>query len=341
MRYSSRFFLYAPFLVLVAILGVAMLRWWSLAAPLESRLTHDNGREIAPGVTLRFAQEETGGFPFEIDVVMSNVEIAVATPRGPFVWHTERFARHSLTYGPDVIVFEAAGRQGLAWTDSGGARHDLQFVPGSLRASAILKQGRVERFDLDLVDPESPDISGARVQLHARQDATGNGIEFFASADAMHFSLAHAGMGRALHQLRLQGVIAPAASFTTLLSGLSDWRSSAENWRARAGTLSLSELAFQFDNVTATARGRLSLDGAHRPSGALDLVLSGAMVPPAAYESYGPLARALAVTAGTTGRPRGARLLLHDGFADLVPADDGRSLPAESDEHLGRLDPLY
>src|SRR5215469_14760448 len=108
MRYSSRFFLYAPFVLLVALAAAAMVRWWFVAGVFENRLRQANGHEIVPGVTLRFASEQTSGFPFNLDTVMDRVAITVQSTRGPIIWRSEHFAIHALTYGRAQEIFEGA-----------------------------------------------------------------------------------------------------------------------------------------------------------------------------------------------------------------------------------------
>ena len=112
MRYSNRVFLYAPFVILLILATVAMIRWRDVAHKWETKLLAANsGSEIAPGVTLHFASEEIGGFPFNVDVVLNHLAIAMQSTRGPISLASERFAIHSLTYGRAQQVMEAAGLQ--------------------------------------------------------------------------------------------------------------------------------------------------------------------------------------------------------------------------------------
>ena len=66
------------------------------------------------------------GFPFNLDVVFDGFP-GVGRDRcmGRAVWRAEHFALHALTYGRDETIFEAAGKQSLAWTDGDGKRHTL------------------------------------------------------------------------------------------------------------------------------------------------------------------------------------------------------------------------
>src|SRR5262245_33092757 len=109
MKYSSRFFLYAP-IALVVLLALAVSWQWSRTAhAVEARLAALKGHEALPGVTLDWARADVSGFPFRIDVVFQGLSAHGQGARGPFRWDSERFAVHSLTYGADKDVFEAAG----------------------------------------------------------------------------------------------------------------------------------------------------------------------------------------------------------------------------------------
>src|SRR5215472_12638302 len=124
MRYSSRLFLYAPFVILLAIATAAMLRWRQLATEWETKLLAANrGEEIAPGVTLHFASEAISGFPFNLDAVLERPVFSVQSTRGPISLESEHFAIHALTYGRAQQIFEAAGKQILKWTDTEGGTH--------------------------------------------------------------------------------------------------------------------------------------------------------------------------------------------------------------------------
>jgi hypothetical protein len=274
-RYSSRLFLYAPFVVLLALALASVINWWHLENHLERQLVQANrGREIAPGVSLHFAAESIGGCPFNLDTVLDNVTLAVKAPSGPFVWHADRFAIHTLTYGRELTIFEAAGTQTLAWTDAEGEAHRFVFVPGSLRASAIVQGGRLVRFDLDLNGIGGREISGMRAQVHLRHSPAQDAIDVVASADALHLAPdLQTGFGADIARLSVAGRVRPATSLSLLLSGRDEWRNAANTWRARGGSFLLDRLDLAAGRIDAESRGAGSLDANHRPAGALDLTV--------------------------------------------------------------------
>ena len=110
LKYSSRFWLYAPLMVFLGIAAWAMGHWWVVASALDRKLTALNGHEAMPGVTVSYASKTISGFPFNIDIVFTGLKIAGAGPHGPFAWSTERFALHRLTYGRAQDIYEAAGQ---------------------------------------------------------------------------------------------------------------------------------------------------------------------------------------------------------------------------------------
>ena len=52
MRYSNRFFLYAPLALLLILAAVVVSHWWKVAGALDTRLKAMKGHDAVPGVTL-------------------------------------------------------------------------------------------------------------------------------------------------------------------------------------------------------------------------------------------------------------------------------------------------
>ncbi len=165
MKYSSRFFLYAPLALFLSLAAGTGVYWWIVAGALSARLDAMNGREAMPGVTLRFTSKSVSGFPFNLDVLFAGLSVTVKTPHGPASWTTEKFAMHGLTYGREQFIYEAAGRQALRWTDLAGKPHAMPFEVGDLHASTISGRARLSRFDLDCVGFGSPALTAGRVQI--------------------------------------------------------------------------------------------------------------------------------------------------------------------------------
>src|SRR6185369_6682494 len=137
MNYSSRFFLYAPFVLLLALAAFAGVTWWMAASKVADTLEAANGHDIAPGVKITFASKRVAGFPFRLDVTLEHLKIETHNTNGPLSWTMEHFAAHALTYGREQMIFEAAGKQALEWVDDDGAPRGLAFITAASHASLI------------------------------------------------------------------------------------------------------------------------------------------------------------------------------------------------------------
>lgn len=275
MKYSHRFFLYAP-VAAVGVLVAAAAIYWSVAAhTFSKRLDALNGREIAPGVTLHFDSKAIGGFPFRLDTVLMGMRIDVAATHGPASWRAEEFALHMLDYSATALVFEAAGKQALSWHDANGAPHGVTFVPGLLRASASLGGG-IERFDLELIGTAGAPIRVARSELHLRRASDADAFDLVFTAGDVHLpARQQTALGDAISKLRLTARLAPADNWNALLSGKGDWRKAADDWRAHSGALDIAQLEIVWGKVNARGIGLLTLDGARRPEGLVKLKIAG------------------------------------------------------------------
>lgn len=253
-KYSSRFWLYAPLAMLLALAGLVISHWWSRATELDKALKAMNGHQAVPGVTISWASQTISGFPFRMDVVFSDFLTRAEGPRGPLVWHSDRFALHALTYGRPHDIFEAAGPQTLAWTDADGVRHQLSFLPGSLRASSIADGKGLTRFDLDMVDAGGRDSDGrpftaGRVQFHMRRDPKSDALDLALSAVEVNGS--GTPFGGHLRNLDLYSRVTQGSAFGRLLAGRAGWMDALMAWRNQGGAVINGPLHVQSSDVTA------------------------------------------------------------------------------------------
>lgn len=327
MTYSHRFFLYAPLALLLLVGAVVGAHWWSAATALGRRLDAMRTHEAMPGVTIGYAARSLAGFPFNLDAVFDDFRIAVATPHGPVVWRAEHFALHALTYGRDETIFEAAGRQALSW----GRDRRLAFEVGSLHASAILADGALSRFDLDLVAFGSRALTAQRLQLHLRRNA--GVLDVAASGEELRLSPSFRGaLGETLHSVALQGEVSSPRTFDGLRAGRVDWRSAVEAWRAAQGSFRLAPLEIVSDTLQMTGTGNVELDEARRPAGLIDFKVAG-MPDWLRRDAQGAFADALRGRAAKAGDNEsgkmGVVLGARDGIAYL------------GDAPVGLVEPLY
>lgn len=342
MRYSHRFFLYAPVAALV-VLAAAVALYWSVSVQAFARkLDAMNGAEVAPGVTLHFKSDSLSGFPFRVDAVLKNLRLDVAGPHGQASWQTEKFALHMLDYSAATLVFEAAGQQQLSWHDAAGKAQALSFLPGLLRASVHSRGGRFERFDIELVAARLADFAIARGGFHLRRDPKSDAFDLVATATDLHLiSSVPSALGDVIPRFRLDARLAPGGPWDALFAGGGDWRSAAKNWQAHQGGLSVDHLEIAWGKADAKGAGLLMLDGARRPYGEIKLAVTGyqALADEAARRHLvkgpqqsliaGVMAEADAAAPRDPGAPLPVTLAFKDGLAYV------NSTPA------GFLNPLY
>jgi hypothetical protein len=254
MKYSSRFWLYAPLALFLALAVWVMSHWWSRAAELDIALKAMNGHQAVPGVTVSWGSHTISGFPFRLDVVFNDFQVRAEAPRGSLVWHSDRFALHALTYGQTHDIFEAAGPQTLAWSDADGARHQLSFLPGSLRASAIADDKGLSRFDLDMLDAGGKDSDGkpftaGRTQLHLRRDPKSDALDLVLSAVEVNGSATP--FGDHIRNMELYSRITQGSAFGRLMAGRAGWMDALMAWRQQKGAIINGPVHIQSSDVTA------------------------------------------------------------------------------------------
>jgi len=341
MRYSSRFFLYAPIVLFLALAIGACSYWWVVASALSKRLDAWNGHTVIPGVTLLFESKTISGFPFNIDVVFRNFRIRIETSHGETTWSAQNFALHALTYGRNQVLFEAAGQQSFMWHDLKRSIHALPFQVGELHASSISNDHGLARLDVDCIGFGSPALTAARIQLHMRVNPNGQAIDVVAEGDAVHLSLPLVSLfGDTLNEIRAQASFEPARAFAALRRGETNWIEASEYFRTTGGTVDFSDVELSWPHVSGLGKGRLSLDADHNLSGHFDFQVTGIetvvetanhqKVRGAAYEGIARalLDRATKAPASPTGT-MGAVVGFHGGLVSI--GDDGATT----------LEPLY
>jgi hypothetical protein len=233
LRYSSRFWLYAPTTLFLLLAVGVMVHWWMVAGAFEKKLAALKGREAIPGITLNWDRVEVGGFPFRLDSSFQNFTIAGAGAHGPFFWRGEKFALHSLTYGRSQDVYEAAGKQQVRWAGPGGESHSANFMAGSMRGSSILDAQGLRRFDLDIVTLQAEGFAMDRFQFHMRRGPAD--LDLMTKIDALQMRGAKPG------NLQVYAALKQAHALYALLDGETSWPRAAAEWRAQGGTAKLSQ----------------------------------------------------------------------------------------------------
>lgn len=249
--YSSRFFLYAPLCLFLALAAWVTAYWWLAAGALDKKLTALNGHDVAPGITLSFTAKEISGFPFNLDAAFTGVKIAGSAAHGPFAWTAEHFVLHRLTYGRDQDIYEAAGRQTFAWTDGAGAGHAISFLPGTLRASSITDARGLARFDIDAVAADGEGFTAADLQFHLRRDPDRKNLDMVLWADDVKGGTPFG----AIAQLRLYAHLTDIQALAGLLAGTQAWPDAAAAWRAAGGRMQIDKVDARTTALTTQVPG--------------------------------------------------------------------------------------
>jgi len=230
MNYSSRFWLYAPITTFLLIACAVMAYWWVAADAFEKKLAALKGKEAIPGITLDWKTAEVGGFPFRLDADFTGFTVKGAGAHGPFAWSTEKFAAHTLTYNRTKAVYEAAGQQHASWTGADGAAHGIDFLPGSLRASSVMRDHALVRADLDIANLAAKDRKIGRLQLHMRR--AGHDLDLMLEADAAND----------IKQVQVYAALSQGDAFAGFLKGEQSWPDAANTWRGQNGKATFSKV---------------------------------------------------------------------------------------------------
>jgi hypothetical protein len=246
LKYSSRFWLYAPISTFLLLAVATMAHWWLVDSAFEKKLAAIKGHQAIPGVTLDWDTVEVGGFPFRIDADFTNFRAQGAGARGPFAWKSEKFALHALTYGRPQVIYEAAGRQELRFALADRVNSSLSFQVGSLRASSINNKDGLARFDLDMADAGAPGWALSRFQFHMRRDPDAKNLDLMFELAGLQLQI-RPGLAGLTFKLK-PGNLSFYASLSRLdvledlLAGKASWPQTAERWRALGGKATLSQI---------------------------------------------------------------------------------------------------
>ncbi len=280
MSYSNRVWVYGPVGLLLLIVILYSIFWRVQSDMLEARLDGANGGEILPGLVFTFANKTVGGYPFRLDAVLDGVALTHAGADGPTVWRSEKLALHALTYGRALFILEAAGIQSFETPGAPGMPAQIYaLTPAIARASTILRDRRLARFDLDLWQAELKDVSqgapadrtlsAARAQLHFLSRAGGT-IDVAARFDETAIGAGfHPVLGDKLTLADLRGQLSQGESFAGLEGGGEGVFEASERWRSAGGRLNVQSLALDLAGTKTELSGTLALDENHKLDGTL------------------------------------------------------------------------
>jgi hypothetical protein len=283
--YSHRIFIYGPVAALALLVAGYSVYWQASAKALAAELDQANGKEIMPGITFAFAEKQVGGFPFRLDAEFDGVTFAHHGPDGETAWRTEKFALHTLSYGSNHFLFEATGLQTFDWPGADEKPRVLYMTPGTARASAILRDGKLSRFDLDLMELQAKDadpqaapgrnFSADRAQFHLRSNANST-LDVAAKLEGGHIGSGYEpALGPDLPLLTFTGSLSHGETLDALRAGADSFANAAENWRVAKGVLDIAEITLDWSDLDADGKITLALDSGHRLAGSAEGFITG------------------------------------------------------------------
>jgi hypothetical protein len=277
-RRQSRFWLYAPPLLLVALAAVWSAFWFYARGRVTAEIDAALAREAERGRSWICTDRSVGGYPFRIELRCNSLALtstrwgeAVRVETGPAVAVGQ-------IYSPGLVILELTGPAKASLPE--GRKLDLTWT--SLDASLVWRSP--ERFALvagDLtavltapgLNPET--WASKTLEAHLRRNptlpASDQAVDIAISAKGTRLPPIDALLGNTdTGEIDLQTTLTQAESFR---KGFNP--DALEGWRGANGTLDITRLVSTKGKARVDGSGRLLLDPAHRVAGDLRLAATG------------------------------------------------------------------
>lgn len=277
-RRRSRFWLYAPF-VLLALLAVGWSGFWFYARDrVAEALDTAVAREVQRGRTWTCNDRTIGGFPFRIEIRCGS--LALTSTRWGEAVRVETGAALAVgqIYSPGLVIFQVASPARAMLTE--GRRLELTWT--GLEAS--LAHRSPERLALVVSEPSASLTTpgqptqlwrSAALEAHLRRNPARPAAE-------QVVDIALAAKGTVLPEIdALLGTSEPGdidlqASLTQSEAFRLGFNPDAlESWRTAGGQIELTRLLSTKGPARIEASGQLLLDQTHRPAGQIQAGVAG------------------------------------------------------------------
>ncbi len=349
--------IFIPTAVLIVLLGAYWWFWQQAADEVREEVTEWVENERDAGRIADYESLEIVGFPYRLQIEITAPRLG--DPALGWSWEAAKMTGFVLPYRLNHIIIVAEGAERLELARLG--RYEVVTgTPMHHRASLIIRNGDLERFDHDLEGfaltrtiyhpdrPETPErvelVAGERLTLHTRRLRDEEGLP-----DRGHH---HAAVVEATaitwtgHPYEGLGPDISTATARVILTGLPESGIGSINdemlpgWHNNDGSFYLDELGIQWGEIEILANGEVRLDRRNRPRGRATVLIGGhdelidAMVAGGAIlPRYAELMKsALSVIAMLSGDEEGrirAPLRMSDGKLLIGPVE------------IANLPPLY
>ncbi|WP_181832527.1 DUF2125 domain-containing protein [Bosea caraganae] len=279
-RRKSRFWLYAPFVLLALIAAGWSGFWFYVQGRVTETLDNALAREAQAGRSWTCADRSVGGYPFRIEVRCASLTLTstrwgdlVSVQTGPSVAVGQ-------IYTPGLAIVQVTGPLQASLPE--GRKLNLGWK--QFEASAALTLSGFERLSLVMAEPNgvltAPGKAdetwrAAQFELHARRNptrpATDQATDIAVSTKGSVLPGLDALIGNAEPgDLDLQATVTQSVAFRRGFNP-----DALETWRAAGGLIELTKLATTKGTARIEASGRILLDPAHRVSGQVNAAVAG------------------------------------------------------------------
>lgn len=279
-RRRSRFWLYAPFVLLVLAAAGWSAFWFYAQGRVTQTLDNALAREAQAGRTWTCADRSIGGFPFRIEVRCASLTLtstrwgdAVQVQTGPGVAVGQ-------IYTPGRAILQVTGPLQASLPES----RKLNLAWNQFEASVALSLNGLERLSMVMTGPNAVvTVPGQtdeawradQLEVHLRRNPTRPETEHVADIYVTAKRAVLPGLDALLGNaepgdLDVQASVSQSVAFRRGFNP-----DALETWRAAGGQLELTKLSTTKGSVRAEASGRLMLDQAHRVAGQINAAVAG------------------------------------------------------------------
>lgn len=279
-RRKSRFWLYAPFVLLVLIAAGWSGFWFYVQGRVTQTLDSALAREVQAGRTWTCADRSIGGYPFRIEARCSSLTLTSSRWGDTVSVQTGPSVAVGQVYTPGLAILQVTGPLQASLPES----RKLNLGWKQFEASIALTLSGFERLSAVMAEPNAVlSVPGSadetwratQLEVHLRRNptrpATDNVTDIAISAKGSVLPGLDALIGNAEPgDLDLQASVTQSVAFRRGFNP-----DALETWRVAGGQFELTKLATTKGTARIEASGRLLLDQTHRISGQVNAAVAG------------------------------------------------------------------
>ena len=275
----KRFWLFAPYVVLLIAILVWSAVWWVQSGRLQRKVEAEAKALQMQGYVAQWSSIKVDGYPFRLRLTLIGPKLADSAGWG---LSATRLEAQAMAYAPDNWVLAAP--QGLIFSRPG--KGDVSVSGKTIRASAAALGSAQPRLAFE----------GDGLSLAPAQGAT---PPAFATIDKLELDLQPGPNDQAAVYVKLDGgVVRPEAGIAKLASGKpfsllwdarltrrsmlrgSNWPGALQSWRNAGGSMTVADAQLGIGGLMLKGQGGpLSVDPDGRLKGELPLKLDAGQAP--------------------------------------------------------------